>query len=128
MDIKSMPHQLLIKRVYEDAKPEDGYRILIDRLWPRGLKKVLVHPDLWAKYMAPSTELRKSFGHVPEKFESFKADYASELDKNPQKDEFVSLVKEKLKQQNVTLLYGAKSETINQAIMLQDYLLQVIKN
>lgn len=120
-------HELLIKRAYEEQSPEEGYRILVDRVWPRGIKKVTLELDLWAKYIAPSTEVRKAFGHVDALYEKFKTDYTHELDENPQKDEFVSLVKTQLKKQNVTFIYGAKNAKFNQAVVLREYVLKAIK-
>ena len=123
----SDPHDLRIKRAYEEPLPQDGYRILVDRLWPRGIKKELLRADFWAKYIAPSPEVRKQFGHVAAKYEKFKDDFTLELDQNPQKEEFISLVKTQLQKQNVTFLYGAKNETFNQAVVLKDYVLSALK-
>ncbi|MBL7970378.1 MAG: DUF488 domain-containing protein [Prolixibacteraceae bacterium] len=107
-----------IKRVYENPDPADGFRILVDRLWPRGLTKEKVHADLWLKEIAPSAELRKWFNHDPEKWEEFKVRYLSELDQNKKA---VTLLKEQLKKGEVTLLYGAKDQQHNEAIVLFQY-------
>lgn len=108
-----------IKRVYEKPDKEDGVRILVDRLWPRGLTKEKAGADLWLKDIAPSTELRKWFGHDPEKWEEFKKRYFSELQENK---EPVLQLKEQIKKHLVTLLYGARDEEHNEALVLQNYL------
>lgn len=117
-------HTLQIKRAYEDAADTDGYRILVDKLWPRGVSKEELHMDLWEKEIAPSNELRKSFGHVPEKFAWFTEEYHKELAANPISKSFAIFVKEKLQKQDVTLVYGAKDTEHNQAVVLRDWLLK----
>ena len=102
------------KRIYEAAAKDDGYRVLVDRLWPRGLTKAKAHVDLWLKEIAPSTELRKWFGHEPEKWPEFQKRYRAELNK----DALASLQKLEKAYKKVTLLYGAKSEERNQAVAL----------
>jgi uncharacterized protein YeaO (DUF488 family) len=102
------------KRVYEPAAKDDGYRVLVDRLWPRGLTKAKAHVDLWLKEVAPSTELRKWFGHEPEKWPEFQKRYRAELNKTA----LESLRKLEKDHKKVTLLYGAKSEERNQAVAL----------
>ena len=111
-----------LKRVYESPEESDGYRILTDRLWPRGISREKAALDLWAKDMAPSSELRKWFGHDPEKYETFREKYLQELDHNPGKEDFLSLVKSHLKEGRVTLLYGARDREHNQAVVLQHFL------
>ncbi len=101
-----------IKRVYEKPDHDDGKRILVDRLWPRGLTKEKARVDLWLKDIAPSTELRKWFGHDPGKWEEFKKRYLRELKEN---GEPVRNLKQELKKGKVTLLYGAKDEVHNEA-------------
>mgnify|MGYP001553602905 FL=1 len=108
-----------IKRVYEQPDKEDGTRILVDRLWPRGLTKEKAGVDLWLKDIAPSTELRKWFGHEPAKWDDFTKRYLAELKENKKT---VSLLKEKTEQENVTLLYGAKDQEHNEALVLLNYL------
>lgn len=109
-----------IKRVYEQADEQDGFRVLVDRLWPRGLTKQKAHVDLWLKEIAPSTELRKWFGHEPEKWPEFQKRYRAELRKNK---ECTSLLKQEAgKHPTTTLLYGAKDEEHNEAIVLQKFL------
>ena len=110
-----------IKRIYEDAKKSDGYRILVDRLWPRGIKKETAHLDLWLKDIAPSPALRKWFNHDPAKWGEFQKRYTNEL---KHKDEAVDLVLDKAKKSTVTLLYGAKDLEHNHALVLQHYLLK----
>lgn len=108
-----------IKRVYEKPEKEDGVRILIDRLWPRGLTKEKAKVDLWLKDIAPSTALRKWFGHDPAKWEEFKKKYLAEL---KDKKELVKEIKSKGKEGPVTLVYGAKDEKHNDAVVLQELL------
>ncbi|HEY9342716.1 MAG TPA: DUF488 domain-containing protein [Hanamia sp.] len=108
-----------IKRVYEKPAKEDGFRILADRLWPRGLTKEKASVDLWLKEIAPTTELRKWFGHDPEKWNEFKKKYVAELKKNK---ETVSILKEKIKEGTVTILYGARDQVHNEALVILDFL------
>lgn len=108
-----------VKRIYEIHSDSDGYRILVDRLWPRGLKKEKAEIDEWNKNIAPSTELRKWFGHKPENFEQFTALYKTELST---KAEDLKRINAIAKSQNITLLYAAKDECINHAIILQEVL------
>lgn len=108
-----------IKRVYEKPLKEDGKRILVDRLWPRGLTKEKASIDLWLKEIAPSTELRKWFGHDPGKWNEFQKRYCQELKNNESE---VSLLKEQLKHGKVTLVYGAKDEEHNEALVLTEWL------
>lgn len=110
------------KRIYEVAETTDGYRVLVDRIWPRGMKKEAAQIDLWLKAVAPSTELRKWFGHDPERFDAFKGRYLQELEKAPAKDALARLKALVAEQQTVTLLYGAKNEEQNQSVILQDLL------
>jgi uncharacterized protein YeaO (DUF488 family) len=106
-----------IKRIYEDYSPEDGYRVLVDRLWPRGVSKEKAQINLWLKEIAPSTELRKWFGHDPEKWSEFEKRYRKELSS---KEELIAQLKElKKKHKQITLLFGAKDRTHNEAIILQ---------
>lgn len=108
-----------IKRVYEQPEETDDYRVLIDRLWPRGLTKEKAKVDLWLKDIAPSTELRKWFSHDPAKWDEFKNRYCEELKKNNQ---FVSKLVDLLKNGKLTLVYGAKDEEHNEAVVLKEYL------
>jgi len=113
---------ILIKRVYAPAQQDDGYRVLVDRLWPRGLSKERLGAQEWAKQMAPSTGLRKAFGHMSENFPSFRLGYLKELDAHPEGEAFASKVKELLKKGNVTLLYAAANEQANHALVLREWL------
>ncbi len=108
-----------IKRVYEKAEKEDGTRILVDRLWPRGLTKENASVDLWLKDIAPSTELRKWFGHEPAKWNEFRERYIHEL-KNNEKQ--TSILKEQLETGSVTLLFASKDEEHNEAVVLKEFL------
>jgi len=110
---------ITIKRVYEEPSKEDGKRILIDRLWPRGLTKEKAKIDLWLKNIAPSTELRKWFGHDPAKWQEFKKRYLVEIKKNIQ---VLSELEGELKKGQGTLVYGAKDEEHNDAVVLKEYL------
>lgn len=114
---------ITIKRVYDAAADADGYRVLVDRLWPRGISKVKAALGLWLKEIGPSTELRKWFGHDPAKFDEFAERYRAELDANPAVDRLRDLLAE---HDTVTLLYGAKDAQHNQAVVLKDYLLRRI--
>lgn len=108
-----------IKRVYEAQEKSDGYRVLIDRLWPRGVKKTELNFDEWPKEICPSSELRKNFGHDPSKFSEFKKNYKKELKSEEAKKEIEFLSKLSSKQ-NVTLLYAAHDEKTNHAIVLKE--------
>ena len=113
------PAIIKIKRIYEPLSDDDGYRILVDRLWPRGMSKQEANIDLWAKEIAPSNELRKWFGHEPEKFERFAESYRVELNNNRAAlQQFDSI-----EGQVITLLYAAKDTRFNHAVVLRDYLL-----
>ena len=109
-----------IKRIYEVPDSGDGYRILIDRLWPRGVSKQNAKLDEWNKELAPSTELRKWFDHTPERFEEFKKRYRDEL-----KSQEVELnrLRTLAKSNDITLLYAAKDEEMNNAIVLRELLM-----
>ncbi len=108
-----------LKRVYESPSPEDGLRILVDRLWPRGLTKQRAAVDLWMKDVAPSTELRKWFGHDPAKWEQFQIRYRKELQ---EKEEALGDLKQKATGRTVTLVYGARDEEHNEALVLKKVL------
>jgi uncharacterized protein YeaO (DUF488 family) len=110
---------LLIKRVYADPVPDDGFRVLVDRLWPRGLSKDRAKVDLWLKEVAPSTELRTWFHHDRGLFDEFVLRYRAELEQNPAVGELREILAE---HPVVTLLYGAKDDQDNQAVVLRDYL------
>lgn len=113
---------ILIKRIYEEADLKDGYRILVDRLWPRGISKKKAGLDEWNKAVAPSTETRKFFKHDSAKMDDFKKKYIAELEQSTDVLRFIRLVAEKLTKSNVTLLYGAKDEKLNNAFVLKNWL------
>jgi uncharacterized protein YeaO (DUF488 family) len=118
MDLRAT--MIKIKRVYEKPAKEDGWRVLVDRLWPRGMKKEAAHLDVWMKDVAPSDALRKWFGHKPENWSEFQKKYRSELGK---KKELVAELKKMAKEHGtLTLLYGAKDEEHNQAVVLAEAL------
>ncbi len=116
-----------VKRVYTESSEDDGYRILVDRLWPRGISKEKIKIDKWAKEISPSNELRKTFNHNPETMDEFKERYFFELDNNEHSAEFVNLIKDKLIEGNVTLLYAAKNEQFNHAIVLKEWIEKISK-
>ncbi len=109
--------EIRIKRVYAQPDKHDGRRILVDRLWPRGLTKEKAGVDLWLKDIAPSTELRKWFGHDPGRWEQFKERYLAELKGN---SEQIRLLKLELDKGAVTLVYGAKDEEHNEAVVIRE--------
>lgn len=113
MDIK-------IKRAYDDAQDSDGFRVLVDALWPRGLSKERAKIDYWARNIAPSDELRKWFNHEPNKWDEFKARYWKELDaKQDDVKEFIMMINE---EDRVTLLFSARDRERNNAVALLEYI------
>jgi uncharacterized protein YeaO (DUF488 family) len=108
-----------LKRAYEKPERGDGTRILVDRLWPRGLTKDQAAIDLWLKNLGPSTELRKWFGHDPKKWRGFCSRYRTEL---KQHGDELRLIKRKAKEGTVTLIYGARDQEHNEAIVLKQLL------
>lgn len=108
-----------LKRIYEDPVEDDGYRVLVDRLWPRGVSKEEARLGEWCKDIAPSPELRKWFDHDPEKFETFAKRYKTEL---ANRQEVVESLLDIVGQQRLTLLYAAKDEEHNHAIVLKEFL------
>jgi uncharacterized protein YeaO (DUF488 family) len=115
-----MKTDIRTKRVYEQADPQDGFRVLVDRVWPRGMTKEQVQADLWLKDIAPSTALRKWFGHDRSKWEEFKRRFWVELDAQP---EAASQLLAAAAKGRLTLLFSARDTECNQAIALRDYLL-----
>lgn len=107
------------KRVYEQTSRMDGHRVLVDRVWPRGIKKEALQAHDWKKTLAPSAQLRKWFNHDPEKWQAFKQSYFEELDEHP--NEIRELL-DKGDGHNVTLLYSARDEKHNNAVALKEYL------
>lgn len=110
-----------IKRIYEDKTQGDGTRILVDRIWPRGIKKEDAELDDWAKDLAPSTEARKDFNHDPKKFEEFAERYEQELEQSDEAQDYIDKLKAD-KPLNLTLLFAAKDTEYNHALVLQKYL------
>jgi len=111
--------EIKTKRAYEPPEKEDGFRILVDRLWPRGLTKEKAKIDLWLKEVAPSNELRKWFGHEPEKWDGFRNKYSEELKGKEKELEGIAW---KAKNGTVTLVYAAKDEKRNNAVALKEYI------
>ncbi len=111
------------KRVYEPYEPSDGYRVLVDRLWPRGLTKERVRYDQWAKFLAPSNAVRKAFGHKAQNWDAFVAAYTAELDANPKAHAFAGQLAQGA-HPTVTLLYAAHDPKLNQAVVLQRWLVE----
>ncbi len=116
--------RLKIKRVYEQPAEEDGTRVLIDRLWPRGISKEAAKIDRWIRDIAPSTELRKFFEHDPDRWKEFSERYRKELEENP----IVREVARLSSNGPVTLLYAAKDQEHNNALVLRDYLENIYKD
>jgi uncharacterized protein YeaO (DUF488 family) len=108
-----------VRRAYEPAGRADGFRVLVDRIWPRGLKKEQAAIDLWLKDVAPSSGLRKWFGHDPAKWDEFRRRYASELDREP---DAIRLLREKSRRGTLTLVFAAKDEAHSNAVALKEYL------
>ncbi|MEH7386925.1 DUF488 domain-containing protein [Bacillus sp. JJ1521] len=113
---------IVLKRIYDPASNEDGKRILVDGIWPRGISKDKALLDLWMKEIAPSTELRKEFNHKPERFEEFKEHYIKELQEDEEKKVAIEELLRMTGEGKVTLLFGAKDEVHNQAIVLKEVL------
>ena len=112
-------HEIKLKRVYEPIEKGDGFRILIDCLWPRGISKEKGNADLWLKEIAPSAALRKWFNHEPGKWKEFVEKYREELEQSEAANEIIKLIK---KHKSMTLLYAASNTQQNNAIVLQDFL------
>ena len=113
------PMVIKLKRAYEVPESRDGFRVLVDRLWPRGVSKSSARLDLWLKEIAPSATLRKWFGHDPSKWTQFRDRYFEELDKNPKA---VEQIRKQVRRGMVTLVYGAKDRERNDAVALKEYL------
>ena len=112
--------QIWLKRAYEKPGPQDGTRVLVDRLWPKGISKEEAKIDVWLKDIAPSNELRKWYGHDPDKWEEFKRRYYCEL--NAHGNEAVAKLLEMTRKGRVTLVFGAKNERLNNAEALKEYI------
>ncbi|GAB3511158.1 DUF488 domain-containing protein [Pseudoxanthomonas daejeonensis] len=113
-------HPIHLKRAYEEPEAGDGQRLLVDGLWPRGLRKETLQAEAWLKALAPSTALRKWFGHDPARWDGFRTRYFAELEANP---EALARLRGYLVRGPVTLLYAAHDEEHNNAVALRDYLL-----
>lgn len=113
--------KLMAKRVYELHSKGDGRRVLVDRIWPRGIRKEELGDVLWLKEISPSAALRSWFGHKPERWAEFRRRYWAELDEMP---ETVARLRDLMKKGHVTLLYSARDTQHNQAIALRDYLMR----
>ena len=114
--------KVALKRVYEQVETQDGTRVLVDRLWPRGLSKERAHVDMWLKEVAPSNELRRWFGHAPDKFADFQRRYEAELASESDK-EALSKLRALLKHGPVTLVFAAHDTEHNNAVVLRDLLI-----
>jgi len=110
---------IAVKRAYEPPAPQDGLRVLVERLWPRGLSKQRARIDLWLKDIAPSTELRKWFGHDPSKWQEFQRRYRTELREKP---DLIKLLRKPSREGRVTLVYAARDEAHNSALALKRFL------
>jgi uncharacterized protein YeaO (DUF488 family) len=108
-----------LKRAYESASPVDGYRVLIDRLWPRGVRRDEARLDEWARELAPSADLRRWFGHEPERYEEFRTRYREELAAHEEK---LRELRERARQGTLTLVYGARDTAHNDAVVLAEIL------
>lgn len=108
-----------LKRAYDQPAPADGMRVLVDRLWPRGLSKEQLAVDLWLKDAAPSDSLRRWYGHAPRRWESFAAKYRAELE---QRGDLLSLLDQLRRRGRITLLYGARDTARNNAVVLREVL------
>ena len=120
MSTKSAPTDIKLKRAYERPAPEDGTRILVDRLWPRGVSKAAAAIDQWVKEIAPSTALRKWFGHDPARWPEFRRRYAAELREHPER---LDALRDQGARGPVTLVYSAHDEEHNDAVVLREILL-----
>jgi uncharacterized protein YeaO (DUF488 family) len=109
-----------LKRAYDRVSPTDGKRILVDRLWPRGVSKARAHLDSWMKDLAPSTELRTWFDHVPARWHEFRRRYRDELEQHP---ELLAELRRQARSGAITLVYGARDETHNEAVVLRNVIL-----
>lgn len=113
--------QIELQRVYESAESDDGYRVLVDRIWPRGVSKASLQIDEWCREIAPSTELRKWFGHDPDRWETFKRRYREELE---QQVDVLDRLKAEAQNRRLILLYSAKDKEHNQAVVIREKLLE----
>ena len=117
------PHAIAVQRAYDDSSEHDGYRVLVDRYWPRGRSKDALKLDEWARDLAPSAALIHWFGHVPERWDEFRRRYLAELATAEQRDRLRALL-DAAAARRITLVYGARSATQNQAVVLREVLLK----
>lgn len=110
--------ELVLKRAYEKPAKSDGFRVLVDRLWPRGISKVNLHLDMWAKAVSPSTALRKWFGHDPDRWREFGRRYKAELKEPAAREAIAAIVDGAKHARAITLVYGAKDTEHNEAVVL----------
>jgi len=120
--------QILLKRAYEKAAESDGFRVLVDRLWPRGVSKENARLDMWAKDVAPSTPLRQWFGHDPERWLEFARRYKIELKETQAREEIIEIVDRAKQAPAITLIYGAKDTEHNEAVVLRDILKRRVRS
>jgi uncharacterized protein YeaO (DUF488 family) len=113
------PRPIGLKRVYENAAPEDGLRVLVDRLWPRGMTSRKVSADLWLREVAPSTRLRRWYAHDPQRWDEFQRRYRAELERAPRA---LGTLRDLRRRGPVTLLFSARSREQNHAVVLRDFL------
>ncbi len=123
-----MAQDILLKRAYEKPAESDGFRVLVDRLWPRGVSKVHLRLDMWAKDVAPSTTLRKWFGHDPERWLEFGKRYKIELKESQAHDAIAEIVDRAKQASAITLIYGAKDTEHNEAVVLRDILKRRVRS
>lgn len=114
-------HQVQVRRIYEDPESSDGARVLVDRLWPRGMSKERAHLDDWCKDVAPSADLRKWYGHDPDRFDEFARRYRAELAASPAAEAYEEL-RERARRGTLTLLTAAKRADISEATVLEELL------
>lgn len=117
----SRPAELMLKRAYEDPSPADGHRVLVDRLWPRGLRRDAAAIDTWLGAVAPSPDLRTWWHHDPGRFDEFARRYRTELSENPALDDLAALART---HPRLTLVFGARDPAINHAVVLRDALVE----
>ena len=120
MNKRIAANNVRLKRAYESSAADDGIRVLIDRLWPRGVKKTDADIDQWEKDIAPSTALRKWFGHTPARWQEFRSRYAAEFHEHPEQ---IKRLRVLARQGPITLVYSARDEVHNDAVVLRDFLL-----
>ncbi len=124
----NVAQDILLKRAYEKPAGNDGFRVLVDRLWPRGVSKVNLRLDMWAKDVAPSTTLRKWFGHDPERWLEFGKRYKIELKETEARDAIAEIVDRAKQASAITLIYGAKDTEHNEAVILRDILKRRVRS